>query len=237
MDKQVLQLTRAEYTTAKANRTLVCPNLCKITDENNHTEKLMNNPKADIGIATYESGQIKFYSAEEYAALAVKPTVLGDYMLTEEKIILIHPEVNASVKWSGSTPLTVPGCYPDYPDHPSSYLLDMKGPENSAAVLAAVEDGLIANAPAFTWASQRVWADGYTGGYVLAAGEQEIARLNAIALNQCRSLHNADPIFASGKWYWSSSQNGANYSYYCQLSSWGNYGKDGTICCLAARAL
>lgn len=107
--KNLVKMTRAEYTAAKAARTLVCPNTCLISDETQSVEFLYANPMVDVGITGLDGGVRKFYSYEEYDALEVKPTDPMTYLATATEILGILPNVNTSVKWS-SEYKTVPGC-------------------------------------------------------------------------------------------------------------------------------
>lgn len=205
MDKNIIQMTRAEYTTAKNNRTLICPNVCKITDESNHTEKLMANPIVDIGIAALVNGVTTYYSREEWEALEVKPTDIGTYVATSDGILVLHPTILTNQKWSNNTSVVVPGCFIN--SNAALAKLDLAGYENTEAVLAAVQAGTIADAPAFTAARALTFANGATP-FIPAAGQWDVIYNNITEINACRAALG-QTLITFGT-FWTSSQNTAN---------------------------
>lgn len=212
----LVKMTRSAYATAKANRTLVTPNVALITDENK-VEYLPVNPTSDIGIAAYDGGVRKYYSLDEWNALATKPTALGVYVFTEQSQFIIHGTLNTSVKWSNNTTVAVPDVVTTTQN--AAALLDFAGAANTQAVLDAVTGGVIEDAPLFTWARGLSFADGSTP-YIPAAGELELIRLNLTEINACRAALGQDPIVFEGRNVWSSTQYNAGNAWSWNSSSW-----------------
>lgn len=218
MDKNIIQMTRAEYTAAKNNRTLICPNVCKITDENNHTEKLMANPIVDIGIAALVNGVTTYYSREEWEALEVKPTDIGTYVTTSDGILVLHPTILTNQRWSNNTSVYVPGCFAN--GSAALAKLDLAGYENTEAVLAAVQAGTIEDAPAFTAARALTFANGATP-FIPAAGQWDVIYNNMTEINACRAALGQTLITFGA--FWSSSQGRVNDAWYYFASGINNY--------------
>jgi len=209
----LVKMTRSAYSTAKTNRTLVCPNVALISDENK-VEFLPMNPTSDIGIAAYENGLRTYYSLEEWNALTTKPTAIGVYMFTEQSQFVIHGTI-LSGKWSDTTEVAVDGVTTTT----STALLDFKGKENTDAVIGAVSGGDITNAPIFTSARALTCADANAVFSVAAAGQVELMRLNATAINACRTALSQTTInFGSN--VWSSTQYSASHAWFWHGSFW-----------------
>lgn len=191
--KNLVKMTRSAYSTARANRTLVTPNVALISDEVGKIEYTPFLPTSDIGIASWENGVRKFYSLEEWNALETKPTALGVYVFAEDaQFIIFRSEFqNTSYKWS-TTEILVEGCASA--NDLSAAKLDYAGAANTQAVIDALNRNELADAPMFTYARGLSPADGSTP-YVPALGELELIKLNATQINQCRgalSLANID---------------------------------------------
>lgn len=230
-DGYLPKMTRAEYTAAKNNRTLLCPNTCLISDEGK-VEFLFANPKTDIGIAAWDGSKVLYYSVEEWNALETRPTAMGVYVATENGVVCLH-ETTSSKKWSDNTTVIVPGCFCD--SDAARSLLDMGGEANTDAVLTAVSNGVIENAPLFTWAHSLTFANGKTG-YVPAKGELETLRLNGVQINACRAAIGHSIInFASN--IWSSSQTSASSSWSWYSTYWDYNRKNNSYLGLALCAL
>lgn len=233
MANNLVKMTRSAYNTAKANRTLITPNVALISDEGS-VEFLPINPVSDIGIASYESGQKKYYSLAQWNALEEKPTAVGVYVFTENAQFVIHGTINTGVKWSDNTSVVVDGC--TFTTQQAQALLDFAGAANSQAVLDAVSGGDIANAPLFSWAAGLSFASGVTP-YIPSAGELELIRLNLTEINACRAALSQDPIVFEGKYIWSSTQYNASLAWRWYSSSWYYNGKTDTSYGLAVGAL
>lgn len=211
-------MTRSAYSTARSNRTLVCPNVALITDENNKVEYLKANPTSDIGIASWEGGVRKFYSLDEWNALETKPTAIGVYVFTECAQFIIHGTFVASGKaWSNNMTVEVPGVVTEIDKNDA--ILDFAGKSNSQAMLDAVSGGTIGDAPVFTWASGLTFVDGSVP-YVPAAGELELIRLNVEDINSCRAALNQDLLVFNGNTIWSSTQQSSRLAFACLNNSW-----------------
>lgn len=230
-DGYLPKMTRAEYTTAKNNRTLLCPNTCLISDEGK-VEFLFSNPKVDIGIAAWDGSKVLYYSVEEWNALETQPIAMGAYCATENGVVCLHGTI-ASQKWSDNASVIVPGCFCD--GDATRSLLDFGGEANTDAVLAAVANGTIENAPLFTWAHGLAFANGKTG-FVPAKGQLETLRQNAMQINACRTAIGQTAInFAS--YIWTSSQTSANASWLWTSTVWNYYYKTNSSLGLALCAL
>lgn len=230
----LVKMTRAEYTTAKANRTLVCPNVALISDENGHCEFLPNNPTSDIGIAALENGQRTFYSLAEWNALETKPTALGTYVFTSDTQFILHGTIGSSLKYLDTTTVAVEGVTTTTSS--ASALQDFAGAANTQALLDAVTAGIITNAQAASWASGLTLADN-AGCYLLAAGQVELVSLNLEAINNCRAALGQSEIVFTGKYIWSSTQYNASYAWGWYTSYWNSLGKNGSYLALAGAAL
>lgn len=234
--KNLVKMTRSAYSTARSNRTLVCPNVALITDENNKVEYLKMNPTTDIGIASWEGGVRKFYSLHEWNALATKPTALGVYVFTEDAQFIIHGTANveqAAMKPDGY--LTISGL--DAKPNLSDALLDFNGQTNSQLILTALANGAMTSAPAFTWADELATADG-SRPYIPSLGELSLIYQNRDEINTLRGFLNQAAICDESKqWksrYWSSTltdnQNSALWSNQDNVDSpysLTNHGVDG----------
>lgn len=229
----LVKMTRSAYITAKSNRTLITPNVALITDENK-VEYLPVNPTSDIGIAAYDGGVRKYYSLDEWNALATKPTALGVYVFTEQSQFIIHGTLNTSVKWSNNTTVAVPDVVTT--TQAAAALLDFAGAANTQAVLDAVTVGVIEDAPLFTWARGLSFADGSTP-YIPAAGEFELIRLNLTEINACRAALGQDPIVFEGRNVWSSTQYNAGYAWDWYSTRWNNVNKTNAFYGVAVCAL
>ena len=229
----LVKMTRSAYSTAKANRTLITPNVALITDENK-VEYLPVNPTSDIGIAAYDGGVRKYYSLDEWNALATKPTALGVYVFTEQSQFIIHGTLNTSVKWSNNNTVAVPDVVTTTQN--AAALLDFAGAANTQAVLDAVTGGVIEDAPLFTWARGLSFADGSTP-YIPAAGELELIRLNLTDINACRATLGQDPIVFEGRNIWSSTQFAAGRAWLWASSAWFSGGKASPFSGVAVCAL
>ena len=221
----LVKMTRSAYITAKSNRTLITPNVALITDENK-VEYLPVNPTSDIGIAAYDGGVRKYYSLDEWNALATKPTALGVYVFTEQSQFIIHGTLNTSVKWSNNTTVAVPDVVTTAQS--AAALLDFAGAANTQAVLDAVTGGVIEAAPLFTWARGLSFADNSIP-FVPAAGQLELIRISLVTINACRAAIGQDAIVFEGKNIWSSTQYNASTAWYWYSTRWnGGYKYDNT---------
>lgn len=227
-------MTRADYTSARNNRTLVTPNVALITNENNKLEYLAQNPASDVGIQSLESGVKKYYSLEEWNALENKPTALGVYVFTEQAQFKIHGTLTTSQKWSNNTTVVVTGVTTT--TNSATALLDFAGAANTQAVIDAVDNETIADAPLFAWARGLSFADGATP-YIPATGELELIRLNLAAINACRAALGQDAIVFEGKYLWSSTQYNAANAWVWYSTHWDHNNKNASYNGVAVSAL
>lgn len=213
--KNLVKMTRAEYTAAVANRTLVCPNVALITNEARKVEYLYSYATADIGIAAYEGGVVKYYSVEQWEALDVKPTVMGVYVFFAGRARIIHNDILTATLWA-QPDIPVPGCFLSRSQ--AAALLDMEGWVNTAAVNAAYEGGTITALGIFAQVNAKTFADGGKG-YLPAAGELDTLVLNQEAINAARLACGQAAInFATT--IWSSSQEVGDRSWRWSSTSW-----------------
>jgi len=224
-DGYICKMTRANYTTAKNNRTLLCPNTCLISDENK-VEHLYTNPQSDIGIIAKEGAKYLYYTAEQWIALSEKPTALGVYVFTENGMLVLHGTVNNVAKWSDNTTVLVPGCSIDQ--------LAWDGEANSIAVLAAVANQTIVNAPVFTWANG-LTIDGHNC-FIPSKAQFESIRLNIIDINTCRTAIGQAAIAINNN-YWTSTQYTAANSWLWTNTYWNANAKNYSGRALAVAAL
>lgn len=204
----IVKMTRAEYNTAKGNRTLLCPNTCLISDEFRSVEFLFNNPVFDIGICAFDGSVNRYYSLEQWTALADKPSNAWTYVHTEQGTMILHDTILTNQKWSNNTSVAVPGCFIN--SNSALAKLDIAGYENTEAVLAAVTAGTIADAPAFTAARALTFANGATP-FIPAAGQWDVIYNNITEINACRAALG-QTLITFGT-FWTSSQSLASLAW------------------------
>lgn len=225
--------TLAEYEAEVQAQTLVCPNVSYILAPK-QVKYLEVNPPIGVGICAYESGRRTFYSATQWQALAVKPTVVGVFVKSPDTGFVIHPTASQSNKITDTTTYQVPGC--TSAGSQALALQDFRGAENTAAYLAALENGNITNAPAITWVSQQTFADGSTP-FLWAAGQLELARVNATEVNACLALISGGVAVNFATNIWSSTQNVASHEWLWFSTYWGIYTKYSSYLCRACASL
>lgn len=222
----LVKMTRSEYTTAKANRTLVCPNVALISDEYQKVEYIAQNPPSDIGICAWEDGHRTFYSPAQWEELETKPTALGVYVFTEQTQFIIHGTTASNIKWSNTFAL-VEGVVTT--TNQAAALQDFDGKSNTQAILDAVTAGTIADAPAATWAHALTFADG-AECFLPSAGQLEVIRININAINSCRAAVSQSSLSYSAL---TSTQYGANNMWNIYGTSWQAYNKNYPLSALA----
>ena len=170
------------------------------------------------------------YTAEEWIAAETAGTVTdadangvavlytNDYWCPH----IIHPQTSSSkYKWSNSYTILVPGVATFLFDYnKKEHYSDVNGKVNTDAILAAIEKGIIADAPAAQYCAGITFANGQQG-YLPAIGEMLAWNSNSTEVNACIEAIGGSQI-SSG--LWSSTQTSSNMAYL-----WNSYeGKDRT---------
>ncbi len=123
---------------------------------------------------------------------------------------VIHPKYSADKHVWSHTLVEVPGV--TTASDLAAAQLDVNGKANTDAILAAVADGTITNAPAAQYCAGVTFADGQQG-YLPAAGELQAWYDNKTAVNACMDVIGGDQVdnkncrsstqySASNAWYW-----------------------------------
>lgn len=121
---------------------------------------------------------------------------------------LIHPTAELELEWSANN-VRIPGVG-------SNSESDYCGVQNTQIILNAVASSLIENAPAATFCSETVFANGKTG-YLPGTGEFLMAYDYEVKINECLEEIGGTLLFKKN--YWTSTQYDASHSYYW----WTNY--------------
>ena len=116
---------------------------------------------------------------------------------------VIHPDYE-QLKWSSSN-VAIPGVTLA---SSAEGVLDVNGKANTEAILAAVADGTIADAPAAQYCAGITFANGQQG-YLPAAGEVQAWIDNAGEINKCFSALGLHTSYCG---FWTSTQSSANYA-------------------------
>ena len=154
------------------------------------------------------------YTAEEWTAAEEAGTVTdadaNGVAVRYSKYVscphIIYPKYSTSIlKWSNNSTTVVP----NLPEISSSTnaQLDINGKANTEAILAAVANGYISDAPAAQYCVDVTFSNGEKG-YLPAAGELQAWYDNAIAVNACMNAIGGDKVndYKNHKYTVSSSQ-------------------------------
>lgn len=205
--------TLAEYEAAKSNRTLVCPNVAKITADGS-IKFLKNNPPVGVGIKTNEGGVDKYYTLEEWNALTTKPAandIVGEYVYDGEHGFVISQNRSSNMAWSNSS-VAVPNCFMSSSE--ATAKLDFAGLENTLAIIAAKNVGTIVDCPMADWARSQFNGN----GWLPSMGEFELIRINVTDINLCRAAiteaGQSRSAINISSYTWTSSQFNAATAWY-----------------------
>lgn len=197
--------TNADYESA----TLELPNVSYVED----TEVVIytpgsEGPVAPVGASIYGLDG-KFYSAEEWTAAGKSNSdAVGVAVSDGEHSFVIHPTAQQeNIIWSSNTSVTIDGVFTTMDTATAQG--DFAGEANTSAILAAVQAGIIENAPAAQYATSITFANGKTG-YLLAAGELELAYDYLSDINGCLDAIDGTTLSLNSKMqtkkYWTSTQ-------------------------------
>lgn len=142
---------------------------------------------------------------------------------------VIHPTAEqASTAWSSNTSVQIDGVFTT--TDRATVESDFAGESNTAAILAAVQAGTIADAPAAQYAAGITFANGKTG-YLPSAGELTLAYTVLDDINSCLTAIGGTQFDMGNKFYWSSSQCSAYNAWnWYRLTKYVNrYGKSNTL--------
>lgn len=125
---------------------------------------------------------------------------------------VIHPKYSEGYHtWSSNSSVEVPGVTATYDN--AAARLDVNGKANTDAILAAVADGTIPDAPAAQYCADVTFANGEKG-YLPAAGEIQAWYDNKTAVNACMDAIGCDPVDDEDYYTWSSTQCSASVAWY-----------------------
>lgn len=227
--------TNAEYESAE----LVKPNVSYV-EENKvvfYIPKSEEPAGAPVGASIYGLDG-KFYSVSEWTAAGKSNSdAVGVAVSNGDHSFVIHPTAEqTSTKWSSNTSVKIDGVFTT--SDRATAESDYAGESNTAAILAAVQAGTIADAPAAAYAAGITFADGRTG-YLPSAGELTLAYTVLSDINSCLTAIGGTQFDMSGKYYWSSTQYSAfhawNWHYNTKYVSY--YGKYATYTVRVVSAL
>ena len=151
------------------------------------------------------------YTAEEWNSaknnnLVNNSEAMGVVVSNGSKAFVVHPSLYSGYVWSNSTDF--------YVALSNLGELDMNGTANTRVVLFDVKDRVIDDAPAFTHASNVIFADGKTTGYLPAAGEYKMIYQYLTEYNECQqAIGGRDFDFVFDAIYMTSSQKSASNYY------------------------
>lgn len=166
---------------------------------------------ADEWLAAESAGTVTDADANGVAVLYSKYAVCPH---------VIHPKYSADdMRWCSSYSINVPGVL--VTEDKNTALLDVKGKANTEAILAAVADGIIPDAPVAQYCVEVTFADGQKG-YLPAAGEHQAQFDNMTAVNACIDAIGGDQVDTKNSatstlystldaWYWQGGSNSIGY--------------------------
>lgn len=171
----------------------------------------------------------KFYTASQWTASGnANSSAVGVAVSDGDHSFVIHPTAEqASTKWSSNTSVKIDGVFTT--SDRATAESDFAGESNTAAILAAVQAGTIADAPAAAYAAGITFADGRTG-YLPSAGELTLAYTVLSDINSCLTAIGGTQFDMDYKSYWSSTQLSASraWGWYNDYKWLNYYGKDST---------
>lgn len=218
--------TDAEYNSA----TLELPNVSYIENDGEiiYTSKtVVPTPPpvvtAPVGASIYGLDG-EFYSAEEWTASGKNNTdAVGVAFSDGEHSFLMHPDIG-ECSWSSSN-VTVSGVttIEEQEWESDAVFNDFAGKSNTEAILAAVQNGTIVDAPAAQYATSATFLDGRKG-YLPSAGELNVITKSEaslrqvndcyIALGKSNTLSPGDPEGLNNVSIWTSTQYSSDEAHY-----------------------
>ena len=161
-------------------------------------------PATPVGASIYGING-KFYSADEWTASGKSnEEAVGVAVSDGEHSFVIHPTAEKSgLMWSSNISVTIDGVFTT--TDVATAKGDFAGAANTTAILAAVQAGTIADAPAAQYAAGITFANGKTG-YLLAAGELELVNHYLSDINSCLTAIGGTALSIGGNNCWSSTQ-------------------------------
>lgn len=216
--------TAAAYEAEKDAHTLALPNVALIKSPVREIRYLQTNPEVGVGICALINGVRAYYTLQEYRALETKPAaaqimgvyVKAPYISAAGGGFIIHPTAQSKQKYSSNTTVVVPGVTTTMST--AAALTDFAGMENTDALLAAVANGVIPDAPSATWVRSQVFPDGATP-FNGALGQINLMKLNEEEINLCMDEIGGVRLYFES-YVGSSTQYSANYCWYWGGTRW-----------------
>ena len=164
----------------------------------------------------------KFYSADEWTSAGKSNSdAVGVAVSNGEHSFVIHPTAEqADIRWS-NTSVLIDGVFTT--EDRATAKSDFAGESNTAAILAAVQAGTMADAPAAQYAAGITFANGKKG-YLPSAGELTLAYTVLSDINSCMTAIGGTQFDMDGKYYWSSTQGTAGNVWFWNGSDLYIYG-------------
>lgn len=223
------------FNTALAERAFDVPNVSLIRD----TRKMKYTKAYVPGNIGIRGADGVCYSLADWQAMAPadRPVAVGAYIWDEThgRGFVIHGTINNGVSWG--TQVEVPGI--TTVTSSAVALQDFGGAANTQAMFSYKNGGSAPSGfscPVFDWAHGLIWAEQGLSGYLGAAGEIELIRLNLADINECRAAIGQDPIVFAGKNIWSSTQYSSYLAWSWVSTGWDYGGKNGACCALSLAA-
>ena len=172
------------------------------------------------GVAIYGLDGV-FYTAEAW--ISSDKTVddaIGVAVGNGQYAFVIHPTVEFKLKWSSGTHEDLWAYGNGWTTH-SEALTDFSGKSNTAAILRAVEDGLIPDAPAAANCVATIFAHNKPG-YLLSSGEASLAMQKIYEIYDClNAIRPIDPnAFFCVKGWTDGLGNEIDFSLYPSAELW-----------------
>lgn len=208
--------TEAAYASYKSGSDYILPNVSYVEETKGVSYAPYVTPSvtpsAPIGASIYGVDG-KFYSADEWTSAGKSNSdAVGVAVSNGEHSFVIHPTAEqADIKWSSNTSVQIDGVFTTSDLHTAES--DFAGESNTAAILAAVQAGTIADAPAAQYAAGITFANGKKG-YIPSAGELTLAYTVLSDINSCMTAIGGIQFDMGGKYYWSSTQDRAICAWY-----------------------
>ena len=168
-------------------------------------------PVAPVGASIYGVDG-KFYSADEWTAAGKSNLdAVGVAVSNGEHSFVIHPTAERSpMAWSNTLGVQIDGVFTT--TDRATAESDFAGESNTAAILAAVQAGTIADAPAAVDAARVIFANGKKG-YLPSAGELTLAYTVLSDINSCITALHGTKFDMAEKSYMSSTQYSPNLAW------------------------
>ena len=154
----------------------------------------------------------KFYSASSWTASGKSnDEAVGVAVNKNGHSFVIHPTAEQeSTAWSSNTSVQIDGVF--ITTDRATAESDFAGEANTAAILAAVQAGTIADAPAAQYAAGITFANGKKG-YLPSTGELTLCYTVLSDINSCMTAIGGTKFDMAVKPYWSSTQYSTNYAW------------------------